>query len=573
MEVHHAFIPVPGLFRSRPLPFPASSVPGLFSLLSLLTLSVPCLAQDPGGSPGPGGGASSNSGYVVQCSGGSIKGAPFTATASPKPGSAGSATGIINQNAKATNGQAGTCSITASDGGPVTAQITWNGGKANTPAPPAAIVEETSTATWGGNPGDSPDFVFTPDPTAGLGSGVSSVGFIPGPGYKFTNGSGGYPESGSWTGTKYSVATSGQSTTTTCSPSFVLKGTTGVNSDSYEYCTMQYTYTATAFPVTMSLAGTTPDASGNLNILVGQGCTASLVGIPDDLANNTANPPTYSWTVSGSTFQDWGPSSPLLPDASYFNGGYGPSSNLTSHWYWYDSQQAQETVKCTVTLTPPVGQGAAFSITVTQKVSVYVPGWRATGTGTYMQVNTKAPRDPEYELWGSMGWNATVSTPTKPAFGQGTLELVQIATPNDGYTTYTQPVQNRNDPLNGITGLDTQCPYSDAVESVPYVDSDSPGLPLTSSGSTVAGSAYFQAEFTDYLMYQPPGSDVKWVPIAAFAWYTNGSASVPASGNWADYVQQNFSDSAGMVSPSTATPFKPWNTHPSWTRVVTGVAY
>jgi len=68
-------------------------------------------------------------------------------------------------------------------------------------------------------------------------------------------------------------------------------------------------------------------------------------------------------------------------------------------------------------------------------------------------------------------------------------------------------------------------------------------------------------------MYLPPGSDVQWVPLAAFAWSTNGSATIPVSGKWSDYVLENFSDSAGTVTPSAMTPFKPWNTHPSWTQI------
>lgn len=324
-------------------------------------------------------------------------------------------------------------------------------------------------------------------------------------------------------------------------------------------------------PVNIVLGGVTVGGGKN-NILIGQGCTGSWVPVQSGgrVYGTLSN---WQWTVSGTTFEDWGPSSPLYPNASYFIGGPGPLTNPTAHWYWNDSQQAQETVSCTATCSPPPNLGQPFTVTSMQNVSVYVPGWTATGTGTYMQVNTKAPQDPEYELWGNMSWDATVATPTMPAFGQGTLELVQIVTPNDSYTTYAQPVQNRSDPINGITGLDTQYPVSSAIESVPYADGDSPGLPLTSSGSTVAGSAKFQPTFIDYLMYLPPGSDVKWIPIAAFPWSTSGNATVPISGNWSDYVRQNLSDSAGTITPSTATSFKPWNIHPSWTRVVTAAKY
>lgn len=150
----------------------------LVSLLNLFALSTPCSAQYPGGGyPGggyPGGGYPGGGvGYTVQCTDGTINGQALTPTDSPYPGSSGSTSGSASQTAQPSNGQPGTCKITASDGGAITGNIAWNGGSANTPAPPAAIVMETSTATWSGTVGDSPDFVFTPDPTAGLGTGVS----------------------------------------------------------------------------------------------------------------------------------------------------------------------------------------------------------------------------------------------------------------------------------------------------------------------------------------------------------------------------------------------------------------
>jgi len=348
-------------------------------------------------------------------------------------------------------------------------------------------------------------------------------------------------------------------------PTASSDGTSGSAGGSGANGTVNVSYTASATPVTINLAGTIKDSSGNLNILVGQGCTASLVGIPSSCTVSN-----YNWTIPGTTFQDWGPSSPMSPNASYFIGGPGPLNQATAHWYWNDSKQAQETVTCTATVTPPAGQGTPFSITVTQKVTVQVPGWQAAGQGSYMQVNTSAPRDSNYELWGSMDWKATITTPTQPAFGTGNWEVVQIITPSDSYTTYTNPVQNHSNPQNGVTALDLTCPYLGDVfmESVqPGADNDNPGLRLTASGSAPVASAVFKDTFVDYLMYQPPGSDVQWVPLAAFAWSTNGSATIPVSGKWSDYVLENFSDSAGTVTPSAMTPFKPWNTHPSWTQI------
>ncbi len=277
---------------------------------------------------------------------------------------------------------------------------------------------------------------------------------------------------------------------------------------------------------------------------------------------------------------------PPNPNASYEVDGSGPLDIASPHWYWNDlKDQTSETVSCTVALTPPTGQGAAFNVTVSQKVIVRVPDWAATGTGGYMQVNTSAPQDSNYELWagpgtgekGGMYWNATVSTPTQPTFGTGKLEVVQTVTSNDSYTTCTTPRQQHNDPLNGQTGLDGQCPIYNYVcteVAQPYQQDDNPGLRVTGiGGSSVAASATFKGSFKDYLMYEPPNS-AQWVPLSIFTWSTNGVASIPTTGSWSDYATQHGgSDAAGTVSPSTSTPFVRTIHFPSWTQIITPVPY
>jgi len=85
--------------------------------------------------------------------------------------------------------------------------------------------------------------------------------------------------------------------------------------------------------------------------------------------------------------------------------------------------------------------------------------------------------------------------------------------------------------------------------------------------------------FTDYLLYQPPGTDVRWVPLANFTWSTNGSATIPSSGLWGDYIVQGTpSDKAGTVGAGTVSQFtnppvkvnfKSYHTHPKWTLINT----
>ena len=252
-----------------------------------------------------------------------------------------------------------------------------------------------------------------------------------------------------------------------------------------------------------------------------------------------------------------------------------PATNPTQ-WYWNDSANASETVKCTVTITPPAGQGPPLSLVVTapKPVSVQVPGFTFIGTPGHMHINTNAPNEngalclyagPSTGQTSGMNWTATSTTPT--LFGKGTVELVQIATPNLSYTAYTGSMTGalHNDPQNGQTGLDGQYPYPGSAEdegatpAIPFTSNDSPATPLSNS----MGSITMQHQFKDYLMYAPPGS-TQYVPLATMTWGTNGSATVPTTDNWFDYLSQNGSDSAGTV---TATASKAGNTFPSWTLV------
>ena len=315
--------------------------------------------------------------------------------------------------------------------------------------------------------------------------------------------------------------------------------------------------------LTIMPTGTTPDSNQNPNILVGQQCTARVVGIPAALQPYAA----YSWAPSGTTFESWSPTSPTNSQASSLVGVI-PATNPTQ-WCWNDPNPAAETIKCTVTITPPAGQGSPFSQTVTapKPVSVQFPQWTATGIGGYMQMNNFDPATGlDYSLYagptgtmynnnqlGGMNFKATSITP--PLFGTGSLELVQLVTPSLSYTNKAYPPVVHTDPEQ-TQGLDIHYPKSSngssGEGSTPYQANDVPGIDLTAYD---AGSATEKHHFVDYLLYKPPGANSQWITLAQFNWSVNGSATLPATGNWADYVMQNGSDTVGTVTPNTTTPF------------------
>lgn len=211
-----------------------------------------------------------------------------------------------------------------------------------------------------------------------------------------------------------------------------------------------------------------------------------------------------------------------------------------------------------------------------------------------MQVNSLVPDDPNPEFWAGptpndraigngvgMLWQATITTPQTPQFGYGSLELVQLVTPQDSYTTKTAPVQIHNDPLNGIMGMDGPYPYGGHIykETLPaqntsYVDGDSPGLHLVTQQGIVVASATFQSSFLDYFMYFAPGPDTQWVCVGVYSWKADGNVALPASGHWFDYTAPTnapYPDWGGSITPSGMTQFTNGaigpNVFPEWTNL------
>ena len=257
-----------------------------------------------------------------------------------------------------------------------------------------------------------------------------------------------------------------------------------------------------------------------------------------------------------------------------------------------------------VTATSPAGQTQPYGNgSGTVSVSVQVPAWQAFGIGGYTQVNKAKPDDTAHNnLWAGptafeknngfpagMTWQATLNTPTTPAFGTGSLQMVQLVTPGNSYTTVANPTVTVTDPENkNSNSLDGTYPYGSVSPEQPgdnltYNDDDAPGLQL--DGSNVLNTANKGGSYTDYMMYLPPvvtNSMSTWVLLGTFSWSASGSATIPSNKNWSSYTSTSVagvSDGAGAVTPSGSnppqnsipttkfTPVTKGNTFPTWTHV------
>jgi hypothetical protein len=456
---------------------------------------------------------------------------------------------------------------------PIVATFTWQpaAGQTSTtdPPPPAVIVQQNCTAQWDA---ETVTGTATPGGTANRG--------LPGATVSPTIGVNGMVLGVTSSGVAYSVVTTpggsfsvpAQGSQFTPTASFTPTAGNGAEDGG-----ASVSYQVQAFPVIVtpsgSLGGAIKDSSGSYNILVGQYCAASLVGIP---LNCTVS--NYQWGVTGPTFQTWQSQTPAIGnnpanlDASYEVDGPGPLTNPTASWYWNERLTTSEVVSCSATVTPPAGQGGSFTVNATTPILVYRPNWTATGVGGYVKVRLLSGTIYEIMagptatqlangLMGGMNFTATVTSPNTSLFGNGSLGLAQLCTPGRSFTsaqgdyTYSQ---------NGQEGSDGDYPYGWNVNGPVYQTDDLPGNGLA---DYLMANFTMQDQFEDFLMYYAPGS-VQAVPLAHFTWSTNGYAVLPHSGTWSTYVTQNGSDNAGTVSPSgnTAT-FLLSNTFPGWTQI------
>jgi len=463
-----------------------------------LLCTFPASAQYPGGGYFGGYPGSDGTGYQMTSQTGSqsvihqdgqTRTIPYSATSS------GYAGGVV------TGWHPGGAANDASSSGQINTTFTWQPTYPGEPPPDSAILTQTCTAAYYGPMGGNCD--------DGLGSSHA------------------YSEGGyTCSETKYTVQSSpGASFTATCSPSAFITGP--ANRASGATGSVSVYYSASLSPVTLTLSGTTKDSSGNLNILIGQGCSGSLSVGGFQLTD-------FQWTISGDTFAKYEIKNSTVPiDTTVASVGhvtYLSSDDLTSsspHWYWKHglsdpvggtASGEPQTVSCTAQATSPITGLSIGTVTGQRKVSVWAPYHK------FHYDLTSAPPT-SYLNWGT----SNVATESTISFdgSVGIPEFFYEAYAGTGIWQFTQLCQLSRVAIpsyyvvtNGYV-LDAEFNYSSGQGSPWYADavlaanqytthfsSDSPSQPLSGPPQIGINDSYWT-----YMMFQPPGADVSWVPI------------------------------------------------------------
>ena len=430
--------------------------------------------------------------------------------------------------------------------GTITATFTFSPSYTGEPPPQQVILYQKCTVSGktGGIPGDPPtNGTVTVD--TGLGQTQSGTNV-------------------NLTQESYTAHTGGQSFVITCPASArTINQHVGAASSGVQY-------TATASPISISIPAAVHDFTGGSNVLIGQGCTSSLAGIPSALLTGA----TYAWAVSGNTFQKWTVASPSPTSATLAKTPF-PLNQATAHWYWSDTTKSQ-TVSCTAKVTPPAGMGAAFNVGAGLDVNLASPtaaspkvtlgsvqintndGFIVGGIVLYLGPTTNT-------TYLGVQWETGLTNPAlfsnETGGGWNVVQIIHV--PTDNRTTTAGAVEKA--PIQGLTGLDKLYPYMPTDTAMWSNDyslhkfGDTPGQQVDDNHIQYN----ITQTFDTYIMYLPPGSDSQWVPFQLSNWGWSATPVNRPSTSWADWPAGT---SAG--TPTGPSGFSRIQNHPVWQKLV-----
>lgn len=334
---------------------------------------------------------------------------------------------------------------------------------------------------------------------------------------------------------------------------------------------------ASITPVTLTLAGVTPDSesNGSDDILVGQGVTGTL-----SAGSYSILPTSYAWSAGGDKFASWIVSSDQETGTLnlVLSDEWGKAH---PHWYWRQDQNAIK-VSCSATIVTP--DGVSHPVSASKTVDVWPPEFSFTNraasgsTIEYRGDHGPVPNQGTLVQAGYVDYNVSPaevhdgerfigSVVTPETFGPsgGSWNFLQIVTPS---RTHNGSSGYRSDTLPGETGLDNAWPY-DAVperETLPTWGAPSGGASLPQArhkaidapgtGNLSSETSYSIGDvFEMSLMFRPPGPDSQYVRLHKFEWgWSGGDSRSSATSYWTDPPPCTVLD----ISSTHET------THPTW---------
>ena len=425
--------------------------------------------------------------------------------------------------------------------GAITATFTWvptTGQTAATDPPPASVVVQEYCNTHAASTNNS--LGGGPSPSVSCDNGLSGQ-------VTTTQSTSGtktmlYTECIS---TRFKVKSGSATVSLSCSPS--AQGTGNQGGGAY------VAYSASVYPVTVTLNGALADSSHNLNILVGQQCEGILNAGSCILSN-------FQWAVPGVTFDHFYISSdqsqgyPVFIDSSVW-------TTINPFWHW--SSSGNYTVSATAqasingqSIGQVTGQQSITVVTPLQTVAA-VAGISSfeTSNGTVTAIQAGPPGGAGMEI------NSVVTTPnpfTQYPYNQsgnyGSYYNVQLFKESRDINSGTAVFPFIT---NGFV-LDSQDPYNGSQGA--YEPGAANPKPLVLPDNPDQGIQYFNGvniadEFKSYLMYLPPSNgllDEQPVPIHLTQW--NWTASAVDNGVWAP----NPPGSCSVTSDGPSTEFPSW---------------
>lgn len=403
--------------------------------------------------------------------------------------------------------------------GTVTITFTWNGGYNNEPAPKNVIVTENMEP-------------FVNSFTGG--GGTSSVD---------TGLSNNAP-------TRYEVKDSSSGSFTVTSPVMSASVSNWTNS-----AILGIGMTASVSDVVLSLGGVVSEPA-QANILVGQGCAASLSAGPATLSN-------YQWSVPGDKFASFD----MAPDQTWGHATEVSPNEFTKsnpQWYWRKAESV--TVSCTAQAS--VNGQSIGSVTAEREVKIWTPYHglfdMQIGTPFYNPINNNIASGGDFGLYfdGAVGTQDLFRSQQ----GAGRFFYVQLVK-RSHILSPTFPIYS-NSSTNGEFWLDNEWPYSENPDYQDATSTENQRTFLTFSDNPQTGGLLgrhgvsVNDSFKCYMMYEPPFNGVGVQPVTLhrveWGWTAEATRSIDENGN--------HSESWEPVPPGTVTVgFNGWSIeHPIW---------